>query len=183
MDTLNTPLEMPTVVRVFQSGCGESSCTATYLLACWYSRIASAAPEGGTQATLFKPVEPLQIPTCAVCPFPLRILLFLVLSTCTRYLYVDSIIQSSVVAVSHTTPTRTFTDTFLFELDTSPPLRLFCFLEHRSFDESVRDEPLVYRLVEAVLHYGEVRKAVNAVWVCHNDQGGHVDYVNTRLFL
>ena len=41
----------------------------------------------------------------------------------------------------------------------------FCtrMIYHRSFEESVRDEPLVYRLLEAVLHYGEVRKLVNYV--------------------
>ena len=32
------------------------------------------------------------------------------------------------------------------------------FSNGRSFDHSVSDEPLVYRLQEAVLHYGEVRK-------------------------
>lgn len=31
---------------------------------------------------------------------------------------------------------------------------------YRSFDETVRDEPLVYRLVEAVLHYGEGLKSI-----------------------
>lgn len=31
---------------------------------------------------------------------------------------------------------------------------------YRSFDESIRDEPLVYRLLEAVLHYGEGLKSI-----------------------
>eukprot|EP00904_Undaria_pinnatifida_P008165 jgi/Undpi1/4479/HiC_scaffold_17.g07833.m1 len=31
---------------------------------------------------------------------------------------------------------------------------------YRSFEESVRDEPLVYRLLEAVLHYGEGLKSI-----------------------
>ena len=41
---------------------------------------------------------------------------------------------------------------------------------------------MVYRLVEAVLHYGEVRKAVNILWVCHNNHWRHVDVRKCSFF-
>lgn len=46
----------------------------------------------------------------------------------------------------------------------------------RSFDEEIRDEPLVYRLLEAVLHYGEVR-TLKAKKSCNNDQHPFVEVV------
>lgn len=36
-----------------------------------------------------------------------------------------------------------------------------CFSFDRTFDDSLREEPLVYRLMEAVMHYGEVRANVD----------------------